>query len=57
MVLNVNEQGMIVSEDTPHRDSKEGVIREMEVDIIFSIPAAVEFYKTLGDNLKSLSAI
>ncbi|HEY3852889.1 MAG TPA: hypothetical protein VGO67_00685 [Verrucomicrobiae bacterium] len=57
MVLNVNEQGMIVGEDVQLRDSKEGVIREMEVDIIFSVPAAVEFYKTLGDNLKRLNAI
>jgi hypothetical protein len=57
VVLNVNEQGTIVGEDMQLRDSKEGVIREMEVDIIFSVSAAVEFYKTLGDNLKRLNAI
>jgi hypothetical protein len=56
-VLNLNEQGVVVGEDLSQRVLKEGVIRELEVDVVLSIPAAVEFYKTLGENLKSLKAI
>lgn len=57
MVVNLNEQGMVVGEEVLKRESKEGVVREMEVDIVFSIPSALEFYRTLGENLKSLKAI
>ena len=56
VVLNVNEQGMIVSEDLTQRESKDGVIREMEIDVIFSLQAALEFHKTLGENLKVIQA-
>lgn len=57
MVVNLNEQGMAVSEDLSQRESKEGIIRELEVDVVVSIPSAVEFYRTLGENLKALKAI
>jgi hypothetical protein len=57
VVLNLNEQGIVLSEDESKRDMKEGFIREVEVDVILSIPGAVEFYKTLGENLKALKAI
>jgi len=56
LVLNVNEQGVIMSEDMAQRESKEGVVREMEIDVIFSLQAALEFYKTLGENLKVIQA-
>ncbi len=56
-VVNLNEQGAVVGEDLSKRVSKEGVIRELEVDVVLSIPAAVDFYKTLGENLKALNAI
>jgi hypothetical protein len=57
MVVNLDEHGMVVGEDSSNRDSKDGVIREMEVDVVFSIPSAVEFYRTLGENLRALRAI
>jgi hypothetical protein len=57
MVVNLNEKGMVVDEDLSQRESKEGIVRELEVDIVVSIPAAVEFYRTLGENLKALKAI
>lgn len=57
IVINVNENGEVLSEATSQRDTKEGVIREIEVDIIFSVHSAIEFYKTLGENLKALKAI
>ena len=56
-VVNLNEQGLVLGEDLSQRMSREGVIRELEVDIVFSIPSAVEFYRTLGENLKALKAI
>ena len=57
LVVKLDEQGMIVGEDTAKRESKLGVVREVEVDVIFSIPSAVDFYKMLGENLKALKAI
>jgi hypothetical protein len=57
VVVNLNEQGVVVGEDLSQRVSKEGAVREMEVDIVFSIPAAVEFYRTLGENLKAMKVI
>jgi hypothetical protein len=57
MVLNLNQQGFVLGEDESQREIKKGFVREMEVDVIFSISSAVEFYKTLGDNLKALKAI
>ncbi len=57
VVVNVNEQGQVMGEDQSQRQSKEGVIREMEVDLVFSMRDAVEFYKSLGDNLRALKAI
>jgi hypothetical protein len=46
-----------VNEDESKREIKDGIIRELEVDIVFSIPAAVDFYNSLGENLKALKAI
>jgi hypothetical protein len=57
MVINLNERGEVLSEDLTQRETKEGVIREVEVDVILSIPSAVDFYRTLGENLKALKII
>jgi hypothetical protein len=57
VVLNLNEQGAVLSEDASKRKIKEGFVREVEVDVVFSIPSAVEFYRVLGENLKALKAI
>ena len=57
VVLNLNEQGAVLGEDESKRKIKEGFVREVEVDIIFSLPSAVDFYRTLGENLKALKAI
>ncbi len=45
-----------MSEDMTQRESKEGVVREMEIDVIFSLQAALEFHKTLGENLNVIQA-
>lgn len=57
VVLNLNEHGAVLSEDLSKRKIKEGFVREVEADIILSIPRAVEFYRSLGENLKALKAI
>jgi hypothetical protein len=54
VVLDINEHGMVVGEDLSKRDTKQGIVREMEVDVIFSFDAAMEFHKTLGENLKAI---
>lgn len=56
IVLNLNEKGFITSEDESKRESKTGIVREMEVDVILSYQAALEFHRTLGENLKALGA-
>ena len=57
LVVNLNEQGAVLGEDISKRESKMGVIREMEVDVILSLPAAMELHKTLGENLKAIQDI
>jgi len=56
LVFNLNEHGAIVGEDASQRDSKEGVVREMEVDVVMSPQVAHELYMSLGENLKSWQA-
>jgi len=48
----LDEKGNPLSES--HRDTKHGLVREMEVDVVFSYKDAVAFYTALGDNLKSI---
>lgn len=57
IVVNLSEQGFIVNEDESKREIKDGFVREMEVDVVLSLAAAVEFYKSFGENLKALKAI
>jgi hypothetical protein len=53
LVLNVNSKGIILGEDIIKRDTKEGVVREMEIDVVLSLQAAMELHKSLGENLKA----
>jgi hypothetical protein len=53
LVLNVNSKGIILGEDITKRDTKEGVVREMEIDVVLSLQAAMELHKSLGENLKA----
>jgi len=54
LVLNLDERGIVIGEDQSKRESKQGVVREMEVDIVLSLSEALELYQTLGENLKSV---
>jgi hypothetical protein len=54
VVVNLDERGAVVSEDETKRESKKGMVREMEVDIVMSIQAAADLYQTLGENLKAI---
>ena len=57
MVINLDERGSVLGEDASKRESKQGIVREMEVDIVLSLPVALELYQTLGENLKAIQAI
>jgi hypothetical protein len=57
MVINLDEHGAVLSEDLSKRESKQGIVREMEVDIVMSIQAARELYKTLGENIKAIQTV
>lgn len=57
MVVNLNEQGIVVGEDESKRESKQGIVREMEVDIVMSFQVAMNLYQTLGENLKAIQEI
>ena len=50
--LLVDDKGKVLAET--FRESKQGIVREIEVDIIFSYKDAVAFYNALGENLKSI---
>jgi hypothetical protein len=55
MVLKLDENGQPIGEDESQRDVKTGVLREMEIDIVMSVSAALAFYEMLGQNLKTAS--
>ena len=57
MVINLDERGAVLGEDLSKRESKQGIVREMEVDIVLSIPAALDLYKTLGENIKAIQSV
>jgi hypothetical protein len=57
LVLNVNSKGNILGEDMTKRDSKEGLVREMEIDVVLSLQAAMDFHKSLGENLKAIQEV
>lgn len=52
MVVLLDSQSRIVGEAEASRESIQGVIRELEVDIVLSYSAAVDFHKLLGENLE-----
>lgn len=52
VILSVDEKGNVLAES--HRDSKQGIVREMEVDVVFTFKDAVAFYHALGENIKSV---
>ncbi|MGH7971788.1 MAG: hypothetical protein ACREIC_24000 [Limisphaerales bacterium] len=53
-VVNLDSSGVIVSEDESQREVKEGLIRELEIDVVLSIDSAIQFHQMLGMNLESL---
>lgn len=57
VVVNVDEHGSVVGEDLSQRNSKQGIVREMEVDVVLSFQVAQELYLTLGENLKAIQAV
>ena len=57
MVVNLDERGAVISEDLSKRDSKQGIVREVEVDIVLSMQVAIELYQTLGENIKAIQAM
>jgi hypothetical protein len=57
MVVNLDENGAVLGEDESKRESKQGIVREMEVDIVLSLQVAMDLYKTLGENLKAIEEV
>ena len=51
VVVKLNDKGELTEEDTSKRVSKEGIIREMEIDIVMSIGAAQALSQLLRQNL------
>ena len=56
ITMKVNEQGQLIGENVAKRESKEGIVREMEIDIVMSIPALQAFHDMLGQNLQAAIA-
>jgi len=57
IVLNLNDQGIATGENQSKRESKMGVVRELEFDIILSLQAASQLHQTLGENLEAFRRI
>jgi hypothetical protein len=57
VVLKINPDGTPAGYDESRQVVKKCIVREIKADISLTIPAAVDLYKSLGDNLKNLKAI
>jgi hypothetical protein len=55
ITLLLDRQGHVVGENEAKRETVAGTIRELEVDVIFSINAATEFHRMLGENLAAIA--
>src|ERR1700679_4010722 len=40
IIFKLNEKGQFLHEDISKRESKDGIVREMEIDIVMSVAAA-----------------
>ncbi len=56
LVVILDDQGRVIGEDVSKRESKDGIVREMEVDVVLSLQDAKTFHHSLGENLKAISA-
>lgn len=52
LVLTIDQSGSPVAES--NRESKQGFVREMEVDIVITYQDALALHSALGENLKSI---
>jgi hypothetical protein len=52
ITVRLDEKGLFLGEDESKRESKTGIVREMEIDIVMSVEAATAFHEMLGNNLK-----
>lgn len=52
VVLKTNDDGTLASEDLSLRETKNGVVRELEADVVMSLNAANHFHRVLGQNLE-----
>ena len=57
VVLVLNKKGEVVGENESKRKSREGMIREMEVDVILSVQAASHLHRLLGQNLENFKEL
>jgi hypothetical protein len=55
IIVNLDERGMFVSEG--QRIAKQGMTRELEVDVVMNFADAAQFHATLGENLKQIKAV
>ena len=53
VVVNVNQQGLAVDEDISKRESRSGLVREVEVDVVLSFGAALALRAGLDANIKN----
>jgi hypothetical protein len=57
IVLNVNEDGVSTGEIPSKRESKQGIVRELEFDVVLSLQAASRLHESLGENLEAMKRI
>lgn len=53
IIFKLNEKGQFLHEDITKRESKDGIVREMEIDIVMSVAAAQGLAQLLTQNLQS----
>jgi hypothetical protein len=57
IVMLLDEKGHLVREEESKRESKAGMVRQMETDVVLSFENALSLYKGLEVNLRAVGLI
>ena len=55
-VHSIEPNGVLGSEDMSRRESKHGIVRELEANLSIDLPTANAMYKWLGEKISELNA-
>ncbi len=55
--FRINPDGTLGAEMIEEREAREGITREVEVNLVMSVAAATELHKWLGEHLRTIATM